>query len=1179
MNPGSQSNGRDNKLASSRQECEALLANDPTNAALRARLAVLELRDGRIAQAEEQIRRAIELAPQTPDYRFTLGKVLTQANRPNEALACFEEVAELRPDMAVAWNGAGQAWAALGHPEKAMVYFRRAVGIDPDLAAAHYNLAIVHRAQGETRSAITCLRKAIDLQPDDGQAHHALGVISLEAGRFTEALAAFTNAARLMPEKAGSHNNLAAALLALGRHEEAGQSARTALSIDSGNADAYCNLGMALRGLRRYDDAAANYDKALALDSDHAEALVGKASILELHGSYQAALDLLEDPSRRNPGNPHLAIQHAHLLQHLGRPEQAVAVLEGLISQDFRDLDARGAAHMLLGALYDELEQYDTAIKHFHRGNALRQSQFDPDKNEALVQQIIDFFDEERLRRSPRSEVLSQRPVFIVGMPRSGTSLLEQMIAAHEDMFGAGESGLIGELATRLCANGVTYPDGLADVTVEDLNRTAHEYLERIGPQRFERITDKMPRNFLYLGLIQMIFPAARVIHCVRDPLDTCLSCYFQDFNNLELDFSRDLHHTAAYYRHYHRLMEHWKRFLTIPLLDVAYEDLITNPEDTLRAILDFLALPWDENCLRFHELDRVVDTASHAQVRRPIYHSSVGRHRHYQEHIKDLEIELGSLGSKPSSLKGVRPDSSTRIVHGLLRQGHEAIRARSPETAEARFNEVLKIAKDSVPALQGLAIVCHARGDYARAGHFLKRAIEIDPENPHSHNNLGIVLQTQGQFRAALVCFETATKLRPDFAEAHCNTGKIWQILGDLERAAASFHHTLKLSPGHPEALAGLAVQAELKGEYEKGLSLIRPLVDSGRITAELAVTYANLQRRLKNHEAATAMAENALRTADTAAAAMHLHFVLGDLYDDVGEYDRAFAHYQQANRASPMIFQPGEYGRTIERIEHTYSADMLATLARATPHAPIPVFIVGMPRSGTSVVEQILAGHPQLWAAGELDALGTLVSRLPQAIGSHGTYPECIAELTADRLEDLAAEYRKALGNGGQGVTHFTDKMPANFEHLGLIELMFPNARIVHCVRDPLDTALSCYFQNFSAQGLAFSFRLEHIAHYYRQYRRLMTHWQKVLSLPIMNLEYEMLVSEPETTVARLCGHVGISTRPELLAIAERGRHVPTASHAQVRESLHTRSVGRWKHYAKHLEPLKRDLKSNDA
>ncbi len=275
----------------------------------------------------------------------------------------------------------------------------------------------------------------------------------------------------------------------------------------------------------------------------------------------------------------------------------------------------------------------------------MRPTPFDPEKTRHGISRKIAFFSRERLARLPRASNESELPVFIVGMPRSGTSLVEQILACHPAVFGAGELRDISRLADSLKAASAPDAEGPEDLAVLDedsLDDAAAQHLDRLHALggAAARVTDKMPYNFNNLGLISLLFPRARVIHCVRDPLDTCLSCYFQNFARGNFH-SFDLRHVGLFYTQYQRLMRHWRAVLDIPVLDVHYEEHVAEPERVCREMLAFLDLEWDRACLRFHESKRVVKTASRDQVRRPIYTRSAGRWRHYDAYLGPLKEAL----------------------------------------------------------------------------------------------------------------------------------------------------------------------------------------------------------------------------------------------------------------------------------------------------------------------------------------------------------------------------------------------------------------------------------------------------------------------------------------------------------------------------------------------------------
>ncbi|HYQ71664.1 MAG TPA: sulfotransferase, partial [Gammaproteobacteria bacterium] len=301
---------------------------------------------------------------------------------------------------------------------------------------------------------------------------------------------------------------------------------------------------------------------------------------------------------------------------------------------------------------------------------------------------------------------------------------------------------------------------------------------------------------------------------------------------------------------------------------------------------------------------------------------------------------------------------------------------------------------------------------------------------------------------------------------------------------------------------------------------------------------------------------------------------FALGRLYDGLREYDKAFACYSRANRLKHALAGNADVlARATETYINAWSRPFDAGLPRADVRLGqvTPVFIVGMPRSGTSLVEQILASHHAVHGAGELKDIGVLIQQLNEQAGSGLSFPACLQLMGSERLNGFADAYLDKLASlGGAGCLVVTDKMPGNCWNLGLIWHLFPSARIIHCRRDPLDTCLSCFFTDF-AEGHQFSYDLAELGGYYKQYRKVMRHWKEVIEVPMLENRYEDLVSNPEAATRRLVEYCGLDWDENCLAPHKTRRAVSTASFTQVREEIYTTSVGRWRHYEKYLGPLR--------
>lgn len=464
------------------------------------------------------------------------------------------------------------------------------------------------------------------------------------AGRYTQAIDAYRTVLRRDRRNTRIIGALAGALLSSGRSDEAAEELERGLRIDPKAVSLLQLLAVARKLQGRFEDAHAAIRRALRLAPDDAAVIATEVDVLLAEGRYTDAAAIAIPALARQPANVSLVLGAVRLCPRIESAEWGLNIVDAALSFDGLAVASRARLLFARARLLDMLHRYDEAFDTASKANRLAGARFDAPAHDALIDRMIAAWTPEAIRQSPTSRHDTDRPVFIVGMPRSGTTLVEQILASHPGVHAGGERGEIARLAAEIAGidpRRIPAVESPARLTVAFLNRAADVWLAPFAHSTAARITDKMPLNFIHLGLIARIFPGARVLHCTRDPRDTCLSCFMHMFEG-SLPFAYDLRDLARFYRAYRRLMEHWRHTLDIPINEVPYERIIAEPESGTRSIIAAVGLPWHDACLRFHETRRPALTSSIDQVRQPIYDSSVGRWRHYAQHLSPLTGALG---------------------------------------------------------------------------------------------------------------------------------------------------------------------------------------------------------------------------------------------------------------------------------------------------------------------------------------------------------------------------------------------------------------------------------------------------------------------------------------------------------------------------------------------------------
>ena len=637
------------------------------------------------------LRKAAELMPNEADAHYNLGVALKSSGLPDAAAASYRRAIELKPDHVEAHGELGNALKELGQHDAARVSIRRAAQLKHDFAEEHNKLGLAFLERRQLDDAVNSFRRALQFKPDFARAHNNLGLALLELRQYDDAAASFRNALQLNPDSAEAHSNLGNVLKILGHLEEAVKNCRRAIEIKPNFAEAYNNLGWALEELGQFDDAASNYRRAIELKPNFVMALSNLGHAMRELQQHDGAAECYRRALEIDPNFIEARLGAAELSMESGAMTEAEEMFRSVLKIDPANLEARiliakankvkagddnlaalkeaqAAAqngilsipdkvtirlHFALGKSFDDIGDYDSAFPHFLAGCKLKRATLKYDANQAtqFFDGIMRVFSQETLERLRGGGNPSRLPIFVLGMPRSGTTLTEQIIASHPEVYGAGELDDIIKISQRdITGTGVHFPNNIPALDHAELARWAADYvtgLQQRAPDA-RHITDKMPGNFPALGLIHLMLPNAKIIHVNRNPVDTCLSCYTNLFGNDNVGYSYDLVELGRYYADYARLMQHWRTVLPAgAFLDVRYEDIVADQENQARRIIDFCELDWNDACIDFQKNKRSIHTASVTQVRQPLYKSSVERWRPYEKFLGPLLDTLGDLVPK----------------------------------------------------------------------------------------------------------------------------------------------------------------------------------------------------------------------------------------------------------------------------------------------------------------------------------------------------------------------------------------------------------------------------------------------------------------------------------------------------------------------------------------------------
>jgi tetratricopeptide (TPR) repeat protein len=960
------------------------------------------------------------------------------------------------------------------------------------------------RVRDGTRHALDAAR----VVPDDAEALCTVAAVLIEAG---ETLAARTCLDH--PTWAGCRNPLLL-MRAAGLRKRLEQHAETLAALDKAKA-----LGHATAALRFWRGEALVFNGRLEEAETELAASLAEAPA---HGSVAVPLVRVR---RQTAEHNHLDLLERSA-QHVASGSREHAALEFARYKTLEDLGRDGEAWQALA-----------------RGNALMHARLHDEaaRHRAWLDRFLSVWStmERQPERGPSNGPL---PIFIIGMARSGTTLLERMLGNHSQVAVAGELMDFGAqlhwMADTRNAQSDTLVSRLPGLDYAELGRRylAQTQWRARGKTFF---IDKQPPNWVLAGAIHSALPRAPILNLVRDPMDTCFSnwrAYFGD----ACAYSYELHALAAHFNDYRRVVAYWHRVVPGAILDVPYAELVSEPEATLRKVFTFCGLQWEPGCADISRNASPSATLSAAQVRGTLRRDTGDQWRRYAQQLAPL---VAALSAEPTPLTQERSRP-------------EAFPAGPPDARTSLMAARVALKEDRIR-------------DATRAA--LEAAANAAPDPATVLETVDMLLQV-GEVVAARRCLADPVLARSRDPEhllrlAHCR-----QRLDENAEALRLVEHAIAEGAADSRACFDHGVQLYFNGRLDEAEARLRTSLAASNAPGRSALALARLRKWTAQDNHLDLFAAHLQRVPVRSPDHAALLFAQYKELEDIGYHEEAWQSLAQGNAMmrGRRPWDAESHSRSLDRLISTCDAARVMPAGEPSP-GPQPIFIVGMPRSGTTLLERMLGNHPNVAQAGELTDFGMQLHWAADTAHTHGD--AFMARLPGLDLVAVGQRYLAQTRWRANGRVFFIDKQPPNWALAGLIHAALPGARILHLVRDPMDTCFSNW-RAFFGDAHAYSYDLDTLAAHFNDYRRVMAQWHAVMPGAILDVPYAELVGSPETTLRKVFDFCGLGWEPGCADISRNAEPSATLSAAQVRSGVHARAFGEWRPYARHLVGLRRDV-----
>ena len=1202
---------------------------------------------GSYAEATKALRKVTVGAPQHGPAWRKLAELLRLAGKDEEADAAVTRAAKLtaawppvidarsRDELDAAEQTLRERLAELATPAEQLNALRDHLRAHETDAAALRLLARGERDRGNLPAALDLCERALELASEYQGAREDMVLVLGVLGEHGRTLAETRHLVSRDPENITYRVLHTEALRRVGNLEEAIATVEALIREKPTSSRLRCSHARMLHFVGRPGDSAREFRTVLELRPKMGEAWWGLA---ELRGTFLTPADVTT------------------IQKHLSDPEL--------------DDGSRALMQFALGRVLEQTGDFAASFAAYEAGANLAHSQlgigsdpYDPAMETREIRRRSSVFTARTLAKCAARPPRSPTPIFIIGMPRAGSTLVEQILASHSLVEGTMELPVMANLTrevarSRLLVNPDAYPDCVPDLSPVRLAELGARYIEEAAVYRKTArpyFVDKCPWNWMEAGFIRMILPHAKIVDIRRAPMAACFAMYKHNLS--DIGFPNDFNGLARYYTEYAGLMNHYERVMPGHICFVQYERLVEDTGQEIRRLLDYCGLPFEEACLRFWETQRPVATPSAEQVRRPVFREALEQWRNYEPWLGglkqalkeaeaeaaiqpepegyDLALTFAAMSIYDEAIKGLqavtrqisthpgawaklaellryadKDKAADQAAEAAIRHASEAPKWRA--SRDWRTSEQLEAAEHALQSSFG----GKERGQQMAA---LRNILVENPTDAAAMHLLSRLEAQDGDEFTSLALLERMLDLAPDYDDARQELATKLSDQRQFVRAIEQTATLMRAAPQNPAYRALHAQFLENSGEISAGMSIVEELVRQYPRHPGFWLRYGTLLRGVgKREESARAfrtclelfptMGEayasladlkgNYLTAADVDTIRKHLadpslaptnrmrmYYALGHALERVGDFSASFTAYSSGARlvrgsllGQGEAYDEKEFAERVRVIKNFYTARILSQspASAVDRSAIVPIFVVGMPRAGSTLVEQILASHSLVEGTRELPVMGDIVRELSTArrMVSPNAYPDCVRNMAPAQLASLGERYiERTRAYRHTELPYFVDKRPWNWMDAGLIHLVLPQAKIIDIRREPMAACFAMFKQQLP-KDCAFSYDLRDVGHYYNIYAGLMEHWKTVMPGGIHFVQYERLVDDSENEIRRMLDYCGLPFEEGCLRFWETDRAVMTPSAEQVRRPIYRDAVEQWRNFEPWLGPLKAAL-----